>query len=165
MSRWKPAIIYCSRVFITDRHDVSLFSELSANASVPAFFLIFGVEQKTGNWSRFSSLFQQTILLCVRITAHVRLYETILVKKSTGYFDASFCAQKKKIIKKNKKGLLRGNISPPKKPQCSALSFRCNYGIVMDVPGLILRVSNSICAAFGPPVRGNELATLTAHQH
>ena len=44
MSRWKLAIIYCSRVFITARHDVSLYSELSRNASVSDFFPIFEVE-------------------------------------------------------------------------------------------------------------------------
>lgn len=38
MSRWKLAIIYCSRVFIADRHDVSLYAELSANASKPVCF-------------------------------------------------------------------------------------------------------------------------------
>lgn len=38
MSRWKLAIIYCSCVFITGRHDVSLCSELSGNASVPDLF-------------------------------------------------------------------------------------------------------------------------------
>lgn len=38
MSRWKLAIIYCNRVFITGRHDVSLYYELSGKASVPDLF-------------------------------------------------------------------------------------------------------------------------------
>lgn len=41
MSRWKLAIIYCSHVFITDRHDVSLYPKLSANASKPLFSVVF----------------------------------------------------------------------------------------------------------------------------
>lgn len=40
MSRWKLAIIYCSHVFITDRHDVSLYSKLSANASKSVFLFV-----------------------------------------------------------------------------------------------------------------------------
>lgn len=47
MSRWKLAIIYCSHVFITDRHDVSLYPKLSANASKPLFFVVFWIQQCT----------------------------------------------------------------------------------------------------------------------
>lgn len=41
MSRWKLTIIYLGHVFITHRHDVSLYSRLSANASEPVFLWFF----------------------------------------------------------------------------------------------------------------------------
>lgn len=68
MSRWKLAIIYCSHVFIRDRHDVSLYSKLSANASNTVFFVIFWVECSIHVISKtcFFFLFKITILLRYR---------------------------------------------------------------------------------------------------
>lgn len=67
MSRWKLAIIYCSRVFITGRHDVLLYSELSEDTSVPDFLLIL-------EWSRGAFLLENFFILFIILTNHSFMY-------------------------------------------------------------------------------------------